>query len=346
MYLIGTDEAGYGPTLGPLVITGNGWECDADGDHGDPDTFYRLMSPVVSPAAIRGGGKGSRTTCSRDASLHIADSKLVFRGKSMEPLERAVLSLVSCIHGSVPTDLRALCQWLAYNQQHREAIEQSFANLFWLKNEPVTLPIESSAEEIELAGNAFSKHCADVGVRVERIACQFVMPRQFNDFVGPTFNKADLLSRSTLEIVNELLEDRTGHVQIDCDKHGGRSMYGPLLREMCGGSGRGDGREDEPEVLGESRQQSRYRFICDQAGSREFRFLAKGERFLHVALSSMVSKYVRELFMIAFNRYWTRRIKGLRPTKGYPQDAIRFEKDIESYRRSNNISPEDYRRAR
>ena len=41
-YLIGTDEAGYGPNLGPLVISATVWEAP-DGVGGE-DLFGRLAT--------------------------------------------------------------------------------------------------------------------------------------------------------------------------------------------------------------------------------------------------------------------------------------------------------------
>ncbi len=49
-----------------------------------------------------------------------------------------------------------------------------------------------------------------------------------------------------------------------------------------------------------------------------------------VALASIVSKTVRELWMDIFNAYWQARVPGLRPTAGYHVDAIRFRRDIEA----------------
>ncbi len=43
-----------------------------------------------------------------------------------------------------------------------------------------------------------------------------------------------------------------------------------------------------------------------------------------VALASMVSKYLRELLMLEFNRFWEQHVPGLKPTAGYPSDAARF----------------------
>jgi hypothetical protein len=38
----------------------------------------------------------------------------------------------------------------------------------------------------------------------------------------------------------------------------------------------------------------------------------------------MLSKYVRERLMSEFNRFWAERVPGLKPTAGYPADAVRF----------------------
>jgi hypothetical protein len=56
--------------------------------------------------------------------------------------------------------------------------------------------------------------------------------------------------------------------------------------------------------------------------------MAGGERALPTALASMVSKYLRELSMHAFNAYWRRHLPDLRPTAGYPGDSRRFKTEI------------------
>ncbi len=70
----------------------------------------------------------------------------------------------------------------------------------------------------------------------------------------------------------------------------------------------------------------------------EIRFAAKGESFLPAALASMASKYLRELAMTAFNAFWIRQVPGLRPTAGYPVDALRFKADIASRQQQLGIS--------
>ena len=48
-YLIGTDEAGYGPNLGPLVISATVWEVPDD--VGGENLFDRLYYDYLSPPA-------------------------------------------------------------------------------------------------------------------------------------------------------------------------------------------------------------------------------------------------------------------------------------------------------
>jgi ribonuclease HII len=71
------------------------------------------------------------------------------------------------------------------------------------------------------------------------------------------------------------------------------------------------------------------------------RFVEKGEsHHLPVALASIYSKYLRELVMRCFNRYWATHVAGLRPTGGYYADGQRFLADIEPALRAQNVERE------
>jgi hypothetical protein len=115
---------------------------------------------------------------------------------------------------------------------------------------------------------------------------------------------------------------------VQCDKHGGRNGYLPVLQTVFP--------EYLVEVVRESRAVSIYRW-----GPRdrriEFRFSVKGESFLPTALASMFAKYLRELAMRAFNAFWQAQSVGLKPTAGYPVDAKRFFADIASKVRELDI---------
>ena len=71
-----------------------------------------------------------------------------------------------------------------------------------------------------------------------------------------------------------------------------------------------------------------YRFGAAPSDASKSPFRPRAEAHVPAALASMASKYLRELAMRAFNEFWRRRVEGLHPTAGYPQDAKRFKADI------------------
>ena len=63
------------------------------------------------------------------------------------------------------------------------------------------------------------------------------------------------------------------------------------------------------------------------AASLRVEFSVGGEARAPVALASMTAKYLRELSMRAFNKFWTGRCPGLAATAGYPVDAVRWRRE-------------------
>ena len=95
-YLIGTDEAGYGPNLGPLVISATVWEVP---DEVGVDDLYRRLGEVVALKAAAGSpssagnttGRASRAT--QPARVVMADSKAIYsNGKGLRQLETGLLA--------------------------------------------------------------------------------------------------------------------------------------------------------------------------------------------------------------------------------------------------------------
>ena len=83
-YLIGTDEAGYGPNLGPLVVAASAWEVPPKTQ---ADSLYERLEKVVSVALPADG----------DSRLPMADSKVLYKaGSGLEVLERSVLCALRC----------------------------------------------------------------------------------------------------------------------------------------------------------------------------------------------------------------------------------------------------------
>ena len=88
-FVIGMDEAGYGPNLGPLVLTATVWEVP--GRWPKKTDFWKTFDSVAEREITKkkgasgrkagtdnGGNEGAETRPPADDRLHIADSKEVY----------------------------------------------------------------------------------------------------------------------------------------------------------------------------------------------------------------------------------------------------------------------------
>lgn len=308
-FLIGTDEAGYGPNLGPLVITGTLWEVpDIDVD------LYQVLEQAVSQSRCKG-------------KLTVCDSKSIYSsGGSIARLETSVLSMLD----TLPSDLTELTRSLGC-KLGRSSIDP------WLVDRKLSLPIKADRKSIESGRTTFANTCSGQQVKLLAMRSVTVFANEFNQGVEQLGNKASVLTSETLNLVRELLALTDGDVHVVCDKHGGRAKYvGAIQHHLT---------DQLISVHRETLESSRYEFRRGQQ-LVEMEFRAKGESSMPVALASMVSKYLRELYMMLWNRFWLSHLPTLRPTKGYPQDAKRFMFDIEAVRSRLNISRESLWRCR
>jgi ribonuclease HII len=298
-FLIGTDEAGYGPNLGPLVVAASAWQVPRKVG---PEKLYAHLQECIS------------TECTDDDRLAIADSKALYSpGSGLGDLECGVLSCLALL-GHQPAGVTALWNALATNCLAARTA------LAWHAAEEETLPVEACALRIGRCVEQLLAGLRSVQVELTALRAVAVFPGQFNAEVDRHENKATVLSLVTLELVKGLLDDLPDlPVKITCDKHGGRDRYAHLLQHVFG---------DEPvRVVRESKAESVYRFL--HAGRKvEMQFIAKGERILAAALASMTAKYLREISLRPFNRFWQAHVPGLKPTAGYPNDAKRFKAEI------------------
>lgn len=297
---LGTDEAGYGPNYGPLVISGTLWQTDRR----DLQLYSLLKNSVTNSLPA-------------ENSLLIADSKTVYGSrKRLADLELPVLAVLYSMFQTVPSSWQELMEYVI-EPRRLEDVEQET----WLSGQRLTIPVAADLESVIHLGETFLKDCGRNRVSLKKIVSVPVFAGQFNHGIEEYGNKATLLSRSTLDIVRQLLNLTSDDVEVGCDKHGGRSRYAALIQETV--------TQEFVWVDRESLPVSEYRFR-EQGRSVDLRFEAKGESFLPTALASMVSKYVREIFMLIWNGFWQRHLPDLRPTQGYPQDAKRFKADISS----------------
>lgn len=295
--LIGTDEAGYGPNLGPLVITGTSFLLPDDLSASE---LWSVLEDVLTDRPTR-----------NDARLHVADSKQVYSsGRSIRSLETSVLALVG-ISGhqpASPTDFGGIVNGPQFEQRYANIPPQPLPSL--------TLPVAANPAVVQVATDRLKAALQRHDIQLVNVQSQILFPSEFNDGVRQYETKGRLLSTTTLKLIRQLVDGSTTKSGfVVCDKHGGRNRYDDLIADAF---------DDEFVFrIEESGPQSRYRM-----GDLEFCFRTKAEELLPVAFASMVSKYVREITMLQFNAFWQQHLPDLKPTKGYPVDAARFRDQI------------------
>lgn len=312
--VIGMDEAGYGPNLGPLVVTVTVWEVP-----GAPrkTRFWDEFAGIVEQHPPE-----------ENSHVQIADSKVVHQAaKGVGALEAGVLCALD-LCGQLPESLCDLWSRIGRFPPNSEETEP------WFMDCDLKLPHAVPLDGVRELAARWSERCRDSGVTLKEIRSDVVLTRRFNRLTKSHDSKGIALSRISMQLLGEVWKaDGREPTLILADKHGGRNRYDELLAEIV------DGcfivRQEEGMDL------SRYR-----VGKTEVRFQTRAEEHLPVALASMVSKYVREVAMILFNNFWRTHLPELQPTKGYPGDARRFKDQISEAQARLQIAEEDLWRER
>jgi hypothetical protein len=304
-YLIGTDEAGYGPNLGPLVMAATLWLVP---DDVDGETLYsRLPHISASPDRLDRDQPG----------LCIGDSKTLYRaGEGLATLESGVLAAQRSARRS---GVRPQ-SWRQVLVACDPACESVIGTIPWYRDFDRPVPVSATVAAVESAAAVLQSALESCGIELVAVGARLVFPQEFNERVRACGSKATALSLWTLELVRSLTQGVDDHdLLIQGDKHGGRSHYAALLQQVFGAG--------LVRVVVESRARSEYSWH-DATRTWRIQFVARGERLLPAALSSMIAKYLRELSMLALNDFWQRQDATLRPTAGYPVDARRFRLQI------------------
>lgn len=299
--IVGIDEAGYGPILGPLVVSAVAFEVTPN--HVDGCLWTLLKRGVA------------RTPAPRDGRLPILDSKVLYhRKEGLARLERSALAMVGAAHG-VPPDTARLLGMLG------PGAWPLLAEHPWYCGWRAELPRAADAGGVRIAAARLARDGDECGARLVACATEVLPEGHFNRLVDRTQNKAVVSLGLVLRLIQRMADARPNHeLRVFIDRQGGREHYGSALMRSF---------EDRRlRILDESEEESSYELVM---GASRWRvaFARSGEsRHLPVAAASVISKYLRELLMGAFNDWWLRELPHVRPTAGYYEDGLRFLKDI------------------
>lgn len=308
----GIDEAGLGPLLGPLVVSATIFRVP---DRNVEQCLWQMLRETCTQAVSR-----------RDRRLAVADSKILYKSRgSLVALERAALVMLA-VANKTPRNWHQLLETLS--PRSAKQLEE----YPWYTVSELPLPLCQSVGDIPTRANAVRRNCVHHQIEFLGAYSEPLLEGQFNRMVAATRNKATVLLTLAMRLIDKIIRcSSERRVRICVDRLGGRTHYRDALHLAFPGY--------EMQVLQESADHSLYR-LENPSHVLRISFSTGGEqRHFPVALASVYSKYLRELFMHVFNDYWSKQLVGLKPTAGYYTDAKRWLADVAPVLRKLSIQP-------
>lgn len=301
MILAGIDEAGLGPTLGPLATASavlsvpSGWEADSPWKH---------LAASVCARKARG-----------DARFVVADSKVAYARNGLRGLEATVAACLACAHDGAGRAALPV-RW----SECGTGAGNPFPYPWHLRE---LKPFSEDARKdgpVGLLRDDLDRN--EVGICA--LSVVYAGPLYLNGLFHNGVNKNAVLLGETGKHIQAITAAHSVRgIRMIIDKQGGRNSYLPCLMTLFPGQW--------VDVVSEGPEGSHYRMPYHGRGVW-LSFIPQGDRVsFPTALASMAAKYARECAMNDFNSWFGARIPNLKPTAGYPEDARRWLREAESY---------------
>ncbi|MFN5291495.1 MAG: hypothetical protein ACK5E4_15520 [Planctomycetia bacterium] len=293
VWLVGLDEAGYGPNLGPFVMSMVAVRWTGQGDW--IEAFQKL------------------TRCAREkkdpARPLVDDSKKAFVKEGFEGLEKTVGDFFD-----LPENIGT------YLGKHGVVGTPHMLDEIWFKPAQPVLGLEKSTLRTEEIRQRF----ANQGFQDFYHGLAVLPAQAFNEVVSRANNKGAVLSVGLIGLLSHLAstvpEDNS--FRVFADKHGGKNQYSATLQNVL-----------DRGVMVAQKESSAESIYKSMGAKHEWKvhILPKADsKYPLVSLASILAKWMREKLMGQFNAFWQEKLPGLESTAGYPGDAPRFYSQIEA----------------
>jgi len=316
--VIGVDEAGYGPSMGPLTICATAWRVPFDFQ---VESMSKLLEPEFLAKPIKPGS----------SHVPIGDSKKINKdrfGKQGLCLGSAFqwCELNGDLNGDLILDSNTVFADLA--KQDWERLQR----IAWYAVEPTASQQSTQDEQLKSIVADTAAYFANASAKLRYLSTQLVGIQmrvldepEFNRQVDIIGNKSSLLSETSLNLVRDVIVGFVRpdeQVEVYCDKHGGRNRYQSILSHCFD--------QELFSIILEGAECSRYK-SCWNGNAMHIQFKVDGDSIFPSAAASILAKWTREVLMDRLNTFWKSKIDGgIEPTAGYYVDAMRFAGQIES----------------
>ena len=306
--LIGVDEAGYGPNMGPLTICATAWRVPSSFDAAE---MTRLLEPEFLAKPIK-----------RDSRhIPIGDSKKIHKDSlAVEGLILGARYLGFELDGQIASEWDPRIASFASLDWNR------LAGIPWYAKRPSihTVVLDQTIADQPAYFHAASEKLYRNAIRLAGVRMRVIDEVEFNRQVDLKGKKSTLLSVASLELVKQVIGEFANvdeAVEVYCDKHGGRNRYHPILTYVFD--------EQWFAIEVESRACSRYATRFD-GHAMQIQFKVDGDSIFPSAAASIIAKWTREELMDRLNGFWLANVSDrVAATAGYYVDALRFAAQIE-----------------
>ena len=303
----GIDEAGYGPMFGPMVIARTVFRIEKADPNFFPPPLWSLLPSLVC-----------RRITDKKRRIAINDSKALYSpALGLGHLERGVLAFLGSV-GCRPESLEDLLESVGFDPLSRGIPHPWYTDVDGTPQLPAALEIK----EVERACRRVSRTAEREGIALVDASAAVVFEERFNRMIAECGSKGACswqFVAGHLRTIWERFGQHCPHVVID--RQGGRRYYRDQLAELFPAARLVVHLESAPTSRYKLREGARAMYVTVQIDAEK--------AHLPVALASMTAKYVRELLMRRFQRYWRDMAPQVRPTFGYFGDGRRFLNEIE-----------------